>query len=148
MKTCTKKAGRILSEDGNNLDKIHRKAAQLKLIDKKLSQCLDPKLAPYCHLVNFSNGTLTIGCDSAQWLTLLRFEVPQLLSVFRSGQSSISVANIRCKVVQQVTEPKRRSIPKAKLSKGSAKTIQSLADTTEDEALKKILEKLARRAES
>lgn len=145
MISSLKKVCNFLGHSANNLNGLIKKSEALDELNSIIAEHLDPELAQHCHVSNLQKGSITMSCDSAEWLTLMRFEVPTLLQKLRKVEALRSIANIRCQVLKPKAVQKKRPYRKAKLSSNSAEHLRSFANETTDERLKKIFSRIAER---
>lgn len=147
MKTPVKKISQYLGCKDVGLGGILRKARTLKAVETLVLQHLDKELAEHCAVTNVKLGAVTISCDSAQWVTMLRFEIPSLLEKCRQSKELASIASIKCKVLPKQHAPKSKPKIPARMSKETGKHIRSLAESMVDEKIKAVLNKLADKAD-
>ena len=146
MISSLKKVCNFLGHSANNLNGLVKKSEALDALNSIIAEHLDDELAKHCYASNLQKGCITISCDSAEWLTLIRFEVPALIQKLRKVEALRSIANIRCQILKPKAITKKRKYRKAELSSNSAEHLQSFANETTDERLKKIFSRIADRA--
>ena len=141
----TQKIDRLLGAPGTNLGDLLKKSQALTRLQHAITQRLDPDLAKHCSVINMQQGQVTIACDSAEWLTLLRFENPVLLQKLRAVEGLEHIASIRCKIIQREYKRKEKPRKRIVLSRLSAEHILAFAEQIKDPVLKKIFYGLAKR---
>ena len=140
-----KKIGSLFSDSDKNLGDILKKSMALVALNRIITEQVDPDLAKHCSVINIHQGRLTIACESAEWLTLLRFESPALLQKLRRIKKLEHIASIRFKIIQREYGKNQKQKNRTVLSRLSAEHIRTFADQTTDPRLKEIFYALARR---
>lgn len=146
MISSLKKVCNFLGHPKNNLGELMKKSSLLDSLNNIIKENIDPELSKHCHVTNFQKGSITISCDSAEWLTLMRFEIPQLIQKLRTIETLRNLANVRCKVLKPKQVNRKNTRPKATLSADSAKHLRAFAQNTTDEKLKAIFNRIANRS--
>lgn len=140
-----KKIEDFLQGPGSLLYTLLKKHQAISTINHAIKTMLPSDLAQACTAINLREGCVTLGCDSAEQLTLLRFESIRLLQELRKIKTLEHLARVRYKVMPKVTHPQKTRSKKTDLSYQSAQHIRQFAEQTQDETLKKIFHRLANR---
>ena len=127
------------------LTKLVQKAKYLNRLDQLLHHALDHELKQHCHCRDFQGGLLSIECETSAWTTRLRFHVPQLRVALKDRLEFHGLEEIKC-----FTRPKAAHLTvKAKsrktqpLSEENSSMLAGIAESIENEKLRKALQKLA-----
>lgn len=135
----------VLNQNNAILAQIFEKARYLSDLNTRLLRHIEPELAAHCQIANFAKGVLHIEVDSANWGTKLRYQVPDLLKVFRSEEQMHNLINIKTYINPPSAKP--RTLPSvAPLSAEAKIAISAAAESTTDEKLKAALRRLASRS--
>jgi hypothetical protein len=84
---------KIINQPEGDIKSLLDQLTKIKTLNNSLQQFLDPIFLPHCKVVNIRKGTLVVAVDSPVWANKLRFQLPDLISYFRS-HGFISLANI------------------------------------------------------
>lgn len=76
------------------LQAILERVAQIKALDEVIKTLLDEKLRHHCTVINYRGHRVIIAVDNAAFGTLLRFQLPELLSTLRQNPAFASVAGL------------------------------------------------------
>lgn len=138
LEACTQR-----SSDVKRLIQI---AETLGDLDQLFSEALPEKLRGAFAVNTLKQGVLSVTCHSASLATRFRLEQAQILKRFnmRSRQQAKRI-DIRIRPSRSANKPQqsRRSM----LSNANAQLLCNEADHTEDQKLKRALERLARNAQ-
>ncbi len=107
-----------------------------------LRALLDDEIAPHAYVASLNHGVMTIYVSTAAWATRLRFDVPRLLEDLTLLEDFRGVSDIRIKAqaLPEVSPPTAKKIDRDAPPK---ELIEALADDTEDEHLRRALNRLA-----
>jgi len=124
---------------------IAQRVATLRMIDDALRDCLPAECCAHCRAGGLADGVLHLVTDSPAWRARLHFYSRRIISHFsRLGKSSVSSVKVR--VAPAVAPPARRKAPgpPRSIPPDTARALTSLAAETGDDALRRVLERLAR----
>jgi len=131
----------------NSCKEVMKRVAAIQKIDQVFKTLIDQELANHCQVANYRNGQVIIEVESAAWATLLRFQLPTLLSEMRQ-QGLASVASLDYYILTRPTEKPVKKLSVAKnLNPENAQYLQDIAAGMTDSKLKEALEKLSRHAQ-
>lgn len=107
-----------------------------------LRALLDDEIAPHVYVAALNIPVMTIYVSTAAWATRLRFDVPRLLEEIARLEDFRGITDIRLKAqpIPEVRPPTPRKIDRNTPPK---ELIEALADDTEDDDLRRALERLA-----
>lgn len=138
----------VLQQDSYGLGAIFAKLAQLKELNKILSEHLDSKLVNHCQVVNLVDNQLIVITHNAIWATQFRFQIPQLLNQLQQRPELKGLKAIQCKISPTHHDPRfvEATIdqPMSRLSTETALRIQEMAKTISHEKLQQVMEKIAK----
>ena len=80
------------------LGHLFRHLEQLKALNAQVQSLLPEQFREGCHVENVNGGCLTLVVNSAGLVTLLRYEIPQLLAQLRCQPQWAGIASIKCRV--------------------------------------------------
>jgi len=83
----------LLNQPKGDIKALMDQLTKIRTINNSLHRQINPLLSQYCRVVNIRKSTLVLAVDSPVWANKLRFQLPELLSYFRSN-GFISLANI------------------------------------------------------
>jgi hypothetical protein len=143
------------SQGQNPLSNIQQRAYALLKLNRAIKALLPKPLQTQCRVGNYRQGVLVLEVASANWMMLLRYEQPTLLSTLRA-QILPSLASIDIRINPSLTvkmeniaqnsiksSPSTHEINSRHLSEQSAAALRELAERS-PEKLKKSLERLAK----
>lgn len=139
----------ILKNDGKLLHNLFQKLERLREFSELFALYVEPNIVAHCKLANFQNNCLIVIVDSGNWATQLRFHIPDLIIKLRQHPPLKNIQAICCKTrpdSDALNNRKRnRSRPMKQLSaKAAALMLQSI-ETIQDENIRKVMEKIAKR---
>ncbi len=137
-----KKVADLLASDRQLAD-IHKHISKLSALQNRLRQELKPPVNQHVIVANFDAKTLLIHTDSANWAAKLRFMIPELLDIVKNHCEVPTISTIRIKIVIPKTTQHAANHAMQDLSKENAAYLQTLAATTDDARLAKVLIRLA-----
>lgn len=136
-----------LQRDSKTLGSLLNKLTQLKQWNSILRACLGDEghIMDHCQIVNLSGNSFIAIADSPNWLTRLRFHIPDLLPKLRQHQGLEHIKAICCKAQPSIHHAKSKKAPRNKLmlKPETANMMLENAKNTKDEKIKAILEKIA-----
>jgi hypothetical protein len=136
-----------LQRDSKTLGNVLNKLAQLKQWNMILRECLgdEAHLMDHCQIVNISVNSLIVIADSPNWLTRLRFHIPDLLPKLRQHKGLEHIKAICCKAQPSIHHIKPKRTPKSRLllKPETAAAMLETAKKVEDIKIRTILEKIA-----
>ena len=126
--------------------RILQRVVTLRRIDEALRDCLPAECCSHCRAAGLEGGTLYLVTDSPAWRARLHFYTPRIIRYFnRLGKFSLEGVKIRVARSIEPPPPLRPSGPARKIPAGSARAFEDLARATDDESLRRVLERLSRR---
>jgi hypothetical protein len=136
-----------LQRDSKTLGNLLNKLAQLKRWNEILRSCLgdEAHLMDHCQIVNLSNNSLIVIANSPNWLTRLRFHIPDLLPKLQQHKGLEHIKAICCKAQPIIQHGKLKKVfrKRLKLKPETATAIIETAKKLKDTKIKAILEKIA-----
>jgi len=139
----SKPVAKILSNQGNALNPLLKRAQYLQQLTQALRDSLDAPLAVHVTVANLREQTAVITTDTPAWLTQLRYQAPTILSLLKTLPGLQKVQKVQFKIqpanLSSPTPPSRR----ATLSSNSAHFLESVASGTEDPELAEALYRLS-----
>ena len=141
-----KKADAIIELDCRDLRIVFAKVSLLQEINSKISNYLDPNIAPYCQVANMTENKLILIVANGSVATQIRFQKMDLLKKCKQHPELQNIQQIECKVrpPEQRGEGIRSSYAPS-LSSQAAYIIREMAETLEDPKLKEVMERIAGR---
>lgn len=139
------KTSKSASDYLQGLGSIIQQVGQLKELNQHFKQYIAPEIAEYCFVTRLVNHKLTVLTASGSIATQIRFESFDLLRKFKGDAVLKEVKQIETKVrPQQAPGGSHKKTKKvAKLSTASSEIIESIAESIDDEKLKKALLRIA-----
>ena len=134
----------LLSKSGD-VGKLMRLSRLIDQAQQHLRAHLPEEMREHIFVGGFSNGRLTLISGQASWLTWLRYEQPQLMTLLHQlpGFEGVTGFTLKVRPVRPIESPKRYT---RTLSQEAANTLSECAKDTDDPALKGALERLASHA--
>ena len=77
------------------------KAQKIARLNEALYHCLSDPLKPYCQLINYELGTLTIAVRNNSMATALYYQQNSLLNELKKSIPSMPISQIKIKVRHQ-----------------------------------------------
>lgn len=137
----------LQQNDNKTLGSLLNKLTQLKRWNEILRTCLGDQghIMDHCHIVNISMNSFIVIADSPNWVTRLRFYIPELLPKIRTYQGLEHIKAICCKAQPGVHhgKPKKALRSRLKLNSETADVLLNDAKNVKDTRIKAILEKIA-----
>lgn len=148
----TKQAGAYLGTDeGNALKTLLDKVSQLKALNEAFLMHLPPTLRAQCQVANIVDRRLVILAANSAIATQLRLEARDLLARMKKDKIWGFVQELQFKVNLHQTIPRHRTRKPAEvapLSEETAEMVKTFASTLKDDALRKVMEKIAKHTKS
>ncbi|WP_148254680.1 DUF721 domain-containing protein [Aidingimonas lacisalsi] len=135
----------LLAGQGD-LGHLMRTATLIERAQNELRQVLPEEMREHVFVGGYRQGKLTVITDQAAWLTWLRFQQTQLLTVLHRMPELESVLGLNFKV-RPIHPPKPPQRQVRRLPTAAADELSSCAADTENPRLKRSLERLASHAE-
>ena len=131
----------------NSCKDVLMRVAAIQKVDQIFKTLIDQELAKHCQVANYRNGQVVIEVESAAWATLLRFQLPTLLSELRQNGLA-SIASLDYYILKRVAEKPIRQQPpvEKKLSTENAQYLKDIAEGLTDPTLKQALLNLSKHA--
>ncbi len=127
------------------LEQAILRGKKLQQLSRLIQNLLEPELAGHCHLLNLRQGSLIMACDSTVWATRLRYQTPPLLQAMQQHAGLNDLGDIQIRVKPAVQAPPLQAKRRVTLSTEAANCVQQCAQSVNDPALSRALERLARR---
>lgn len=136
----------LVASDTSALKNILTKLELINKLNAALAKYLEPDLRAHCQVANYRDGQIVIQVDSPVFATLLRFQLPHLLSLLRKEPGLAGITSLQHIVRPIASTAVLKSYPEIdrKLSVDNAAYLQDLALTISDEKLKAVLEHIAK----
>lgn len=135
----------LVQSETSVLKNILNKLELINKLNLALAKLLDPELQPHCQVANYRDGQIVIQVDSPVFATLLRFQLPQLLSALRKEPGLAGIASLHHIVRPAVASVIKPQVPvQRKISSENAAYLRNLAVGISDEKLKAVLENLGK----
>lgn len=117
---------------------------QLSELNHILQNCLPEKLAQYCQIRNYRNGSLTLETSTGSAATQLRFMQPQIHSKLKKSSKFRALQSINIKIASpQKTLDRRYKRQLPAVSSQNQNLIRQTADELSDEGLAASMRNLA-----
>ena len=148
MDKTIKKATQIATDHGA-LKQILNKIERINCLNKFFLKYIDANLQDYCQVVNELNGKLIVLVANGSVATQLRFSTMDLLRKFKQDPQLQHVKEIHIKVRPFDLSNKQIRQHKSvqKMSAQTAKILEEMAESLEDEKLKEIMKNIAKNVE-
>ncbi len=136
---------KLLNSPNNELEALVTHAKQLRRLQGLYQKSVSGGLAEHCQIANFSNGQLSLSCQSSAWATRVKMDKPRLLQALRTIDAFSQLSDI-----QIFTQPSTQYIDnkevliKMSMSAESARGIAQMAEAISDPDLKESLQRLAK----
>ena len=144
----TKKANHFLNDNNHDLQTLLNKIKEIDRLNQKILDYLDPAIAPYCQIANITSHTLILVVANGSIATQLQYQHKDLLQRIKKDPSFAKIQHIQCKVrsYKQTSSRLTQTLPRKinLLSKETAQFIEESAQSLQDEALRHIMEKIAK----
>lgn len=88
----------VLKNSDTQLGKLIAQARAIEELNHTFSTILDSDLIPHCRVGCYHSGLLTLFVESAAYATLIRYQVPTLLSQLRSHKQWAGLCTIQIKI--------------------------------------------------
>ena len=136
----TRSTGQILKGSNHILQSLLAQSQELTSIQK----IVDHYVSDDCAVASFKNNDLTLITPTGALATRIRYRQRNIIAALR--RSGLEVRNLKIKVQPlEFREPTPET--ERNLSQQSARQLDELADSIEDNALKKALKRLTRHAD-
>ncbi len=139
----------ILKNESKTLHNLFKKLDQLHELNRVFALYVEAGIVSHCQVANLQNNCLIVIVDSANWATQLRFLIPDVIAKMKRHSGLENLQAICCKTrpdtQKHSARKKRPATPMQQLSAESADYLLSVAETLEDEKLRKIMKKIAGR---
>jgi hypothetical protein len=123
-----------------------QRGKKLQQLSRWVQNMLVPELASHCQVLNIRGNTLILGTDATVWATRLRYQLPSLLRDLQQHPGLEQLNDIQIRVQPASIPPAGRSAKRRPtLSADSSHCLQQCADTIDDIALSRALQRLAGR---
>src|SRR6476620_8532967 len=107
-----------LQRDNKTLGNLLNKLAQLKQWQEIFRNCLgdEAHIMDHCHIVNISNHSFIVIANNPNWVTRLRFHIPELLPKLRAHKGLEHIKAICCKAQPNLTHVKIKKVARKRLT--------------------------------
>lgn len=137
----------LLRRRGSPLDTLVREAAAQARLDRALGEFLDRPLRDHVQVAGARDGVLVLAARSPVWGHRVRYLAPAILERLRRADPRLADVRI---VVRPPHTPAPASASaadrRARLPRGAASVLRTVAASCDNPALARALERLARRA--
>lgn len=148
----SKKVISYLDKSQHELQSLFIKIQALQKLNDKILPYLSPYLAHHAQIANLTRNKLIIFVANGSIATQLRFQTGDLLKKFSLDPELKHIHQIDCKVQPMLTQPisyppshQKKNMPL--LSEQTAEIIRTMAAGLEDEQLREVMERIAKRTE-
>ena len=136
----------LLPKKGNVAELITH-ANEVEKLNKQFQGLLDASLRGHVRLSNVRIGTLILTVESPVWASKLRYMGPILLQKLQNNPHIFkNINHLEIKVQPARKQTQKQSLSPRHLSKNASRCIQDMANSIDNEELKKALDRLASRA--
>lgn len=144
----SKKAGNYLLDDHPDLHAFYLKLKALDELNAHVSRHLHPDVRAHCQAANLVDGRLILIAANGSIATQLRYQIPELLTQFKSDPALHHIKDIFCKVRPPLARSQRKLTPPAAskmapLSPQTAKMVDAMADSIDDPKLREVMKRIA-----
>jgi hypothetical protein len=136
----------LTARSGNQLQPLVEYANYLAGITKKLRDQLDPMVSKHIAIANIHGDRATILVNSSTWMGKIRYLEPMILESLK--QQGLPLKQLDFKVDPTHTPPPKTIPNQAKMSKETSELLESMAETSDDPALREALKRLAKHGRS
>lgn len=137
---------KFMNENNHTLGPLLTKLNQLKKWNGYLRESLreDAHIADHCQIVNLIDNQFIVIANNPQWLTRIRFYVPQLLPLLRTYPDLKNLKAICCKVHPSYVPHNKRKKRDAQKKLGAHVKLKvaEIADKIQDQKLQGLLKKI------
>lgn len=141
----------LLQTPEGRLGRLRARCAQLAELDERVRAQLPAPLRDHCRVANLRNGVLVMQTESPSWNNLLRYHLPTLLRDLQASAGIPPLRSIRLTVMPAsgaAPMPRQGPLIPLRMTPPTAALIASLAESLEDEALRRSLLRLARHGQA
>lgn len=137
----------VLKQDSKSLQGLMSRLDELQRLNTLLGEHLEVEIAKHCQVVKFEKNCLFVIVDNGSWATQLRFQIPELMTKLRQIPKMENLSGIICKTRPHpsVKSDKQKKRQVTTLSQPISEQVLEIANTIQDEKLREILTKIARR---
>lgn len=132
--------------NNKTLRALFRSAQDHQHKEMRLLQCLPSNLSAHCRFVSLNGGKLTLSTDTSVRASQLRFYQQLILERVKNIPEFAQVATLKVVITPQKAKPVMTR-PGMHISQETAQLLKEEALHTQDPDLRKILEKLAKKAQ-
>lgn len=93
----------LFAKNNSCLGKILKMATELKQLNLVFQEVLHSELAKHCYIAELEKNSITIIVDSASWVTVLRYAIPDIIKTLRAHSEFEHLQTIRYKIAQYQT---------------------------------------------
>ena len=136
----------------SDLQSIGAKANRLSYAQTILNRVLPKSILEQSHIISITEAQVTLAVSDSATLCALRFQIPQLLTLFKEHSSFSTIKKIRLKVAQGNSFPTEPARPSKQnnhcgnaLSDETIKILEETMSTSEEGPFKQALEKMIAR---
>ena len=134
----------IAESNASNFSKILKHVARLEKMNQAIKALLSPEMVAYCQVANYREGQIILEIKNAAIATLIRFQLPNLLSKIRQDPTLAGVTSISYYIQPAI----KKQIPilplvNRNLSPKNAQCLNDIAAGINDPKLKSLLIKLS-----
>jgi len=151
MSDRSKKSSGYFQSNQMGLGSLLSKVKEWEAINQRLASLIDPVLWKYCRAGSIENHELVILAANGSVAAQLRFQTTDILKKFKTDSILQSIKSIHCKVLPSfayANAPRpviSTKHPVALLSPQTAAIVKEIAQTIEDQGVKKSMLQIATR---
>ncbi|MCW8828388.1 MAG: DUF721 domain-containing protein [Gammaproteobacteria bacterium] len=128
------------------MERVIRRSAQLRQVDKLVRDMLAAELREHCRVANIRGDTIVLFVSSTVWATRIRYLIPKLLGELQQLEALKQITEIQFKVQPLTTaEPRKKSVRRVSMSRDAALCVEQCAASIDDVPLRSALQQLAKR---
>lgn len=140
----TKRITQLLSSEEGRLATLSRRCIYLQQLENRVLHLLPAPLQAHCRVANYHSGQLILITTSPAWATRLRYHVPTLLNQLTAVSELQQLQEIRIRISPSAAPILPAQALPRRIKPQTTALISTLAETLDDPALRRALQKLAR----
>jgi hypothetical protein len=127
-----------------DLATIQQAAKRIAAMQQLFSQCIATDLAPYCRVIHYFNGQITVLASNSAIAAKLKQLAPTLLKRLEKQRPEVNGIRIQVQVTDLAPKSPPKSVKKP-LTIDSIQEFESLSSQVKDQHLREALIKFAKR---
>jgi hypothetical protein len=85
-----------------HIKKLFAKATLLQELNRHLYKMLPPSLRPFCQVINFELGTITIGTSETAVANQLHFQQEEIITSLKKDMQNHNIHHIKVKRIRAI----------------------------------------------